>query len=102
MVVTGGNSGTGYASCKAYYDRGAKVYMASRSADRAQDAIKAIKAGHDLGIAGSIAKGSQSPKTNKNGEIIFLELDLADLNSVERFVDKLQKYGLLRFHCQLS
>ena len=95
--MTGGNSGTGYASCKAYYDRGAKVYMASRSADRAQEAIKAIEAGHDLGIAGTVVKGSKSPRTNKNGKIIFVELDLADLDSVDRVVEKLQRYVLHLF-----
>ena len=92
--MTGGNSGTGYASCKAYYDRGAKVYMASRSANRAQEAITAIEAGHDLGIAGTIAKGSKSPRINKKGKIIFVELDLADLDSVDRVVEKIQRYVL--------
>lgn len=65
--------------------------MASRSADRAQEAIKAIEAGHDLGIAGTIAEGSKSQRTNKKGQIIFIKLDLADLDSVDGVVEKLKK-----------
>jgi hypothetical protein len=65
--------------------------MLSRSADKAHEAIKDIEAGHDLGIAGTIAKGSKSTRTNNKGEIIFVKLDLADLDSVDRAVEKLQK-----------
>lgn len=91
VVVTGGNSGTGYACCKAFYERGAKVYMASRSADKAQEAIEAIKSGRDFGFNRSIVNGS--PKLSRAsgmGELIFLEIDLTDLHSVDSFVKTLQ------------
>lgn len=91
VVVTGGNSGTGYATCKAYYDRGAKVYMASRSADRAHGAIKAIMAGHDVGLGNRITKSAASRLSGKKGEVIFSEVDLTDLDSVQRFVERIQQ-----------
>ncbi|RXK39295.1 hypothetical protein M231_03374 [Tremella mesenterica] len=72
VIVTGGNSGTGYATCKALYEHGATIYMASRSEKRAEEAIAAIRAGAKTGMTGF-------------GQLIYLNLDLSDLDSVERF-----------------
>jgi NAD(P)-dependent dehydrogenase (short-subunit alcohol dehydrogenase family) len=88
--VTGGNSGTGYATCKAFYERGATVYMASRSKDRADEAIKAIESGHDLGINNTVIQ-RQRAGNSKSGEIIFLKVDLTDLNSVEEMIQELKQ-----------
>lgn len=38
-IVTGGNTGLGYISCRELLKKGCKVYMASRSEDRAREAI---------------------------------------------------------------
>jgi NAD(P)-dependent dehydrogenase (short-subunit alcohol dehydrogenase family) len=90
VVVTGGNSGTGYATCKAFYERGATVYMASRSADKAQDAIGKIQSGYDFGINNTFIKG---PKTGKAGSLVFVQVDLADLDSVEELVQDIKQYA---------
>lgn len=88
MVVTGGNSGTGYATCKAFYERGATVYMASRSSDKAQDAIEKIQAGYDFGIGNNYIKGST---TARSGKLVFLQVDLTDLDSVETMVQEIKQ-----------
>ncbi|KAF8883526.1 NAD-P-binding protein [Infundibulicybe gibba] len=64
FIVTGGNSGLGLETTKVLVTRGAKVYMASRSEERAKQAIAEV--GRETG---------QLP--------IFLKLDLADLDSVK-------------------
>jgi NAD(P)-dependent dehydrogenase (short-subunit alcohol dehydrogenase family) len=81
IVVTGGNSGTGYATCKAFYDRGATVYLAARSEQKAKRAIADIKDGKDFDVRGR-AVGTRVPDP---GRIEYLQLDLADLHSVEAF-----------------
>lgn len=90
VIVTGGNSGIGYAICKAMYEHGATVYMACRSEKRAREAIDAIHAGAESFIDDyrypSGHKGFAKPERLDAGRIEFLELDLADLNSVDRFV----------------
>ncbi|KDQ11791.1 hypothetical protein BOTBODRAFT_162426 [Botryobasidium botryosum FD-172 SS1] len=67
VIVTGGNSGVGKETCKALLTKNAKVYMASRSRDRAMIAIEELR--------GATGK-----------EAIFLLLDLASLASVESAV----------------
>ncbi|KAH9883924.1 hypothetical protein F4778DRAFT_774872 [Xylariomycetidae sp. FL2044] len=59
FLVTGGNAGIGYELCKMLVKSGAKVYMASRSKEKADAAIASIMAG-----------------------LVFLQLDLNDLESV--------------------
>ncbi|CDO72258.1 hypothetical protein BN946_scf184970.g110 [Trametes cinnabarina] len=65
VIVTGGNSGIGYETIKALLQHNAKVYMASRSRDKAEAAIAKLK-----------------DATGK--EAIFLELDLSSLASIKR------------------
>jgi len=65
MIVTGGNVGIGYETIKALLQHNAKVYMASRSPEKAAKAIEELKSA-----------------TGK--EAIFLQLDLASLSSVRR------------------
>ncbi|KAJ2990506.1 hypothetical protein NUW54_g8450 [Trametes sanguinea] len=64
-IVTGGNVGIGYETIKALLQHNAKVYMASRSKEKAEAAIASLK-----------------EATGK--EAIFLELDLSSLASVRR------------------
>jgi len=68
IIVTGGNTGIGYESIKVLLQRNAKVYMASRSEEKARAAIANLKE-----ITGR--------------EAIFLPLDLADLASVRKSVE---------------
>lgn len=65
FVVTGGNAGIGYESCLQFAKHGAKVYMASRTESKANEAIEKIK--------------QQVP----NAQLEFLCLDLTSLASVK-------------------
>ncbi|KAF7308854.1 hypothetical protein MKEN_01085300 [Mycena kentingensis (nom. inval.)] len=63
IIVTGGNSGVGKETARVLLNHNAKVYMASRSDSKAQEAIAELK-----------------KLTGK--EAIFLKLDLGDLKAV--------------------
>jgi len=69
IIVTGGNGGIGYETIKALLGKNAKVYMASRSQERAEIAIANLK--------------------NETGkEAIFLQLDLSNLASVRKAAEE--------------
>ncbi|KAJ7173062.1 NAD-P-binding protein [Mycena crocata] len=65
-LVTGGNAGLGYETAKQLLIKGAKVYIAARSPDKAAQAIERLQA------------ETKAP----SNRILFVKLDLADLNSV--------------------
>ncbi|ESK95441.1 hypothetical protein Moror_995 [Moniliophthora roreri MCA 2997] len=65
ILITGGNTGIGFETAKALLPKNAKVYIACRSRTKAQSAIERL---HEA--------------TGK--EAIFLELDLASLDSIEK------------------
>jgi len=69
MIVTGGNVGIGKETIKALLEHNAKVYMASRSKEKADAAISELKA-----------------QTGK--EAIFLELDLSSLASIRKAAEE--------------
>lgn len=69
FIVTGGNAGLGFHLVKILYQKGAKVYMLSRSESKAKNAITTIKADPGIAIPG--------------GEIKFINLELDDLASVK-------------------
>jgi len=69
IIVTGGNNGIGYEIIKALLFKNAKVYMASRSHERAEAAISKLK-------------------TETGKEATFLELDLANLSSVRKAAEE--------------
>lgn len=64
-VVTGGNGGLGLEAAKILAGKGARVVLTARSADKAKDAIAAIR-----GVAPDAA-------------VAFVPLDLSDLDSVD-------------------
>src|SRR5256885_15263624 len=64
VLVTGANAGIGLATARALAEGGGRVYVASRSRDKGEAAVAAIKA----------SSGRDS--------VWFLPLDLADLESV--------------------
>lgn len=70
IIITGGNSGLGYACAKniAKADKNNHVILACRNASKAQDAVNSLM------------------KETNNNNITFLELDLASLASVRNFV----------------
>jgi len=65
-IVTGANSGLGFASAKALAEKGATVILACRSKERGREAQRQIA-----------TYASVNP--------VFMQLDLSDLRSVERF-----------------
>ena len=67
IVVTGGNSGLGYESVKAFASKGAEVVLASRSTEKGEGARAAIL------------------KAVPEGTIQVMQLDLGDLESVRNF-----------------
>jgi retinol dehydrogenase 12 len=69
FLVTGANTGIGRATAEALARDGARVYVASRSAAKGEEAVAGIKG----------ASGSDS--------VWFLPLDLADLSSVRACAD---------------
>ncbi len=75
FLVTGANTGIGRATAEELARRGARVYVASRSAGKGEAAVASIKA----------AAGS--------GSVFFLPLDLADLSSVRACADAFLERG---------
>ena len=66
FIVTGGNQGVGYELIKMLYPSSAFIYMASRSKERAKQAIKDIVSADPSGSV----------------HLLSLHLDLDDLNVV--------------------
>ncbi|KUJ11707.1 NAD(P)-binding protein [Mollisia scopiformis] len=67
IIVTGGNAGLGYHLCKILYERGAKVYMLSRSQSKAEEAITKIK----------------TEVTKSPGDLKYIHIDLADMTTIK-------------------
>jgi len=67
IIVTGGNSGLGYESVKAFAEKGAEVILASRSQEK-----------------GQVAK---SEIGNTKGDITVMPLDLMNFASIKQFAD---------------
>ncbi len=67
IIVTGGNSGLGYESVKAFTQHGAKVIMSCRSLEKGEKARKEIL------------------KDNPGSSIELGELNLSDLSSIKQF-----------------
>jgi len=87
MIVTGGNSGLGYESVKAFALKGAEVILASRSAERGEQARREIineVADHVSNeVPGDVSNGVQEDPAW--GKILVMQLDLGDLESVRQF-----------------
>ncbi|KAI5927099.1 hypothetical protein F4810DRAFT_707046 [Camillea tinctor] len=71
FIVTGGNAGIGFELCKLLITTGATIYMASRSKEKAEAAIKSISDSYPLDKPG-------------RGQIKFLHFDLNDLKVVQK------------------
>jgi NAD(P)-dependent dehydrogenase (short-subunit alcohol dehydrogenase family) len=70
-IVTGSNTGIGFETALDLYQKGAKVYVACRDEVRGLNAIERMKA------------------LSSGGELIYSHLDLASLNSVKAFAEKI-------------
>ncbi len=73
IIVTGGNSGLGFESVKAFAKKGADVILASRSLEK-----------------GNLAR-TEIVNEYPDSRIEVMELDLGDLESVRNFADKFSK-----------
>ena len=73
MIVTGANSGIGFETAKVFAKFNAHVILACRNLEKAQKAYREI--------------------TNevKHAQLTIIQLDLADLSSVQSFVDQFKK-----------
>ncbi|KAI0859220.1 hypothetical protein F4860DRAFT_483509 [Xylaria cubensis] len=72
IIVTGSNSGLGREIAQILYTKNAKVYMLARSEEKTRQAIDSIKAA----------------VPNSSGELLYLQLDLADLRTIKSTVDE--------------
>lgn len=82
VIVTGANSGLGYEAARAFADRGADVVLACRRPERGAAAREAILT------------------TDPPGTATVLELDLADLDSVAAFAERVrEQYDELHVLC---
>ncbi|KAF7983225.1 hypothetical protein HWV62_23514 [Athelia sp. TMB] len=83
-IVTGANGGIGYQTVKQLASRGAKVYLGARSEAKAAAAIQKM---HDEGLG------------NRPGEVVWLDLDLADPRqakaAAERVLAREQRLDIL-------
>jgi len=81
IIVTGGNSGLGYESVKAFAAKGAEVVLASKSTDKGEEAR------------------TENLKTSPGAKISVIQLDLGDLESVRNFAsafkERYQKLDVL-------
>ncbi|XP_054857824.1 dehydrogenase/reductase SDR family member 13-like [Eublepharis macularius] len=73
VLLTGGNSGIGKATALELARRGARVILACRNKERAESAV------HDI------------RRESGNNEVVSMSLDLANLSSVQSFVDAFLK-----------
>jgi short chain dehydrogenase len=74
IVITGANSGIGFEACKRLIKQGHTIILACRTINKAQDAIGRIQHNEIM---------------MNNGKLIPAECDLADLTSIEKFVNNL-------------
>ncbi|WFD36826.1 hypothetical protein MCUN1_003716 [Malassezia cuniculi] len=73
IVVTGGNSGIGYETVAELLRHKAKVYLATRSKERGEKAIAELR-----------------KLPNVTGTVEFIQLDVGDLRSIEKFAKEMK------------
>jgi NAD(P)-dependent dehydrogenase (short-subunit alcohol dehydrogenase family) len=74
IIVTGGNSGLGYESVKAFAEKGAEVILASRSFEKGEAAKTGIL------------------ENNPKGQIKVRQLDLMDFTSIKKFASHFKEH----------
>ncbi|KAG5668690.1 hypothetical protein PVAND_016619 [Polypedilum vanderplanki] len=83
FIVTGANTGLGFETTRGLVKRGATVILACRNLRKANEAIEKIKAEF------------------KSGEMIAMELDLANFDSIRKFVKEI-KEKVPKFDCLIN
>jgi NAD(P)-dependent dehydrogenase (short-subunit alcohol dehydrogenase family) len=74
-IITGANSGLGFEASRLLAEQGAAVVMACRSLDRGNDAVAEIR------------------ESDPEADVTVEELDLASLDSIESFTDRMANGG---------
>lgn len=74
FIITGGSSGCGYETAKAIYNLNGRVYIAGRSAQKAEEAIQSIR---------SSPAAPHPTVTRGQGSLHFLQLDLDNLVTIK-------------------
>ncbi|EJC97974.1 NAD-binding protein [Fomitiporia mediterranea MF3/22] len=92
ILVTGSTSGIGFATAQILVQRGAKVYLGARNAEKAEACIKRIE--------DSLTKFPASAKeTEEKGQAIFHQVDLDDpkeaKQSAEAFLQREERLDVL-------
>jgi len=80
IIVTGANIGLGYASAKYFYRQNAKVILACRSSEKANEAIEQLK--------------KDVPEQTNTDNLIHIPLDLANFDSIDTFVENFNSLNL--------
>jgi NAD(P)-dependent dehydrogenase (short-subunit alcohol dehydrogenase family) len=78
-IITGGHSGLGLATSTALATKGCKIYMASRSQEKVDAALRGVK------------------EKVKDADMEFLACDLGDLSSVQGAAQIFLQYVTLSF-----
>jgi NAD(P)-dependent dehydrogenase (short-subunit alcohol dehydrogenase family) len=73
IIITGANSGTGFAATKFMSAKGATIIMACRNPDKANTALESIK------------------NDNAEAKLEFIQLDLSSLASIRQFSEEFKK-----------
>ena len=73
IIITGANSGTGFAATKFMSAKGATIVMACRNPDKANKALQSIK------------------NDNAEAKLDFIQLDLSSLASIKQFSEEFKK-----------
>ena len=91
-IVTGANSGLGFLTSLELARRGAHVIMTARDPARGRAAWERIRAA--LANGGDGGGGSGGDRGGGTGSVELRELDLADLDQVQRFSERLWEDGI--------
>lgn len=81
FIVTGGNSGIGLALVKLLYPKGAKIYLACRSEERAKAAMKEVMEEYNNKANADTTRDNND--NNKPGTLEYMHLDLDDLTTIK-------------------
>jgi protochlorophyllide reductase len=89
-VITGANSGIGFATALGMAQKGWQVVLACRSLPSAQEAVQQIRS--QLKQGNSNEEGEKKEQSEEEDQsLVVMKLDLADLNSVDEFASAFQK-----------
>ncbi|KAF9165332.1 hypothetical protein DFQ26_000266 [Actinomortierella ambigua] len=91
-IVTGANTGLGYATMVALAARGAHVFLACRSKERALEAIARAKS--EITALAALTSSSAMEVISVDPKLEFLELDLNDMNKSYRAAQEFLAKGL--------